>query len=77
MPLYTFIHNLLNVLVQIGNEMGLQKKFRLVSEALDELTTSFMPFMIRSQVRKNIHDILTAINKDRLRFMVDFRGISS
>jgi OPA family glycerol-3-phosphate transporter-like MFS transporter 1/2 len=26
MPLYTFIHNLLNVLVQIANEMGLQKK---------------------------------------------------
>jgi hypothetical protein len=26
MPLYTFIHNLLNVLVQIANKMGLQKK---------------------------------------------------
>jgi hypothetical protein len=25
MPLYTFLHNLLNVLVQIANEMGLQK----------------------------------------------------
>jgi hypothetical protein len=25
MPLYTFIHNLLNVLVQIENKMGLQK----------------------------------------------------
>jgi hypothetical protein len=26
MPLYTFLHNLLNVLVQITNKMGLQKK---------------------------------------------------
>jgi hypothetical protein len=26
MPLYTFLHNLLNVLVQIANKMGLQKK---------------------------------------------------
>jgi hypothetical protein len=26
MPLHTFIHNLLNVLVQIANKMGLQKK---------------------------------------------------
>jgi hypothetical protein len=25
-PLYTFLHNLLNVLVQITNKMGLQKK---------------------------------------------------
>jgi hypothetical protein len=25
MPLYTFIHSLLNVLVQIANKMGLQK----------------------------------------------------
>jgi hypothetical protein len=27
MPLYTVLHNLLNVLVQIGNKMGLQKKY--------------------------------------------------
>jgi hypothetical protein len=26
MPLYTFAHNLLTVLVQIANKMGLQKK---------------------------------------------------
>jgi hypothetical protein len=26
MPLYTFLHNLLNVLVQIANKMGMQKK---------------------------------------------------
>jgi hypothetical protein len=26
MPLYTFLHKLLNVLVQIANKMGLQKK---------------------------------------------------
>jgi hypothetical protein len=26
MPLYTFIHNFLDVLVQIANKMGLQKK---------------------------------------------------
>jgi hypothetical protein len=26
MPLYTFLHNLLNVLVQIANKMGLQKE---------------------------------------------------
>jgi hypothetical protein len=26
MPVYTFIHNLLNVVVQIANKMGLQKK---------------------------------------------------
>jgi hypothetical protein len=29
MPLYTFIHNLLNVLVQIANKIRLQKKFLL------------------------------------------------
>jgi hypothetical protein len=28
MPLFTFLHNLLNALVQIANKMGLQKKFR-------------------------------------------------
>jgi hypothetical protein len=26
MPLYTFMHNLLNVVVQIANKLGLQKK---------------------------------------------------
>jgi hypothetical protein len=26
MPLYTFLHSLLNVLAQIANKMGLQKK---------------------------------------------------
>jgi hypothetical protein len=26
MPLYTFLHNLLNALVQIANKMGLQEK---------------------------------------------------
>jgi hypothetical protein len=26
MPMYTFLHNLLNVLVQIANKMGLQKE---------------------------------------------------
>jgi hypothetical protein len=29
MPLYTFIHNLLNVLVQIANKIGLQKKNKI------------------------------------------------
>jgi hypothetical protein len=32
MPLYMFLHNLLTVLVQIANKMGLQKK--LVYKAL-------------------------------------------
>jgi hypothetical protein len=27
MPLYTFSHNLLNVVVQIANKMGLQKRY--------------------------------------------------
>jgi hypothetical protein len=31
MPLYTFLHNLLNVLVQIANKMGLQKKKRITT----------------------------------------------
>jgi hypothetical protein len=31
MLLYTFVHNLLNVLVQIANKMGLQKKFHYVT----------------------------------------------
>jgi hypothetical protein len=34
MPLYTFIHNLLNVLVQTANTMGLKKSFFSVSHAL-------------------------------------------
>jgi hypothetical protein len=29
MPLYTFLHNLLNVLIQIANKMGLQEKILL------------------------------------------------
>jgi 23S rRNA A1618 N6-methylase RlmF len=33
MLLYTFIHNLLNVLVQIANEMEFKKKLRLPSIA--------------------------------------------
>jgi hypothetical protein len=33
MPLYTFIHNLLNALVQIGNKKGIaQKKVNVVFE---------------------------------------------
>jgi hypothetical protein len=32
MPLYTFLHNLLNVLVQIANKMGLQKKTAVAVE---------------------------------------------
>jgi hypothetical protein len=28
MPLYTFLHNLLNVLVQIANKMGLRRKIQ-------------------------------------------------
>jgi hypothetical protein len=31
MPLYTFLHNLLNVLVKIANKMGLQKKIIAVA----------------------------------------------
>jgi hypothetical protein len=27
MPLYTFLHNLLNALVQIANKMGVQEKY--------------------------------------------------
>jgi hypothetical protein len=27
MPMYTFLHNLLNVLVQIANKMGLQQNY--------------------------------------------------
>jgi hypothetical protein len=34
MPLYTFIHNLLNVLEQIANKMRLQKKNRKRTHAL-------------------------------------------
>jgi hypothetical protein len=37
MPLYTFIHNLLNVLAQIANKMGLQKKLPQ-SPFIDALT---------------------------------------
>jgi hypothetical protein len=33
MPLYTFIHNLLNVLVQIANKMGFQKRKVLALKA--------------------------------------------
>jgi hypothetical protein len=32
MPLYTSVHTLLNVLVQIANKMGLQKKKKLSSD---------------------------------------------
>jgi hypothetical protein len=35
MPLYTFIHNLLNVLVQIANKMGLQKNVSRILTSLD------------------------------------------
>jgi hypothetical protein len=35
MPLYTFIRNLLNVLVQIANQMGLQKNNVLVVVAFE------------------------------------------
>jgi hypothetical protein len=31
MPLYTFLHNLLNVLVQIASKMGLQKNHEMLS----------------------------------------------
>jgi hypothetical protein len=31
MPLYTFIHNLLNVLVQIANTIGLKKRFQAIT----------------------------------------------
>jgi hypothetical protein len=31
MPLYTFLYNLLNVLVQIADKMGLQKKILTIN----------------------------------------------
>jgi hypothetical protein len=39
MALYTFIHNLLDVLVHIADKMGVQKKIS-AEEALDLLRTS-------------------------------------
>jgi hypothetical protein len=38
MPLYTFIHSLLNVLVQIANKMGLQKKWHSFTNYLAYIT---------------------------------------
>jgi hypothetical protein len=32
MPLYTFLHNLLNVLIQIANKMGLQKNIKKLKQ---------------------------------------------
>jgi hypothetical protein len=34
MPLYTFLQNMLNVLVQIANKMGLQKKMWILPKTL-------------------------------------------
>jgi hypothetical protein len=34
MPLYTFLHNLLTILVQIANKMGLQKMQRKTGEII-------------------------------------------
>jgi hypothetical protein len=34
MPLYTFIHNLLNVLVQIADKMELQNKMKVLHGSL-------------------------------------------
>jgi hypothetical protein len=45
MPLYTCLHNLLNVLVQIANKMGLQKK-RLWNEDSTGLEVSYCTFRI-------------------------------
>jgi hypothetical protein len=38
MPLYTFIHSLLNVLVQIANKMGLQKILPLDTSERGKIT---------------------------------------
>jgi hypothetical protein len=40
MPLYTFIHSLLNVLVQIANKMELRRQFDCVAEDSDPASVS-------------------------------------
>jgi hypothetical protein len=43
MPLYTFLHDLVNVLVQIANKMGLQKVDAGNSETLDYYILTEIP----------------------------------
>jgi hypothetical protein len=51
MPLYTFLHNLLIVLVQIANQMGLQKYIRVrVQEVLFLLHWHLLPCEQASRV---------------------------
>jgi hypothetical protein len=48
MPLYTFIHSLLNVLVQIANKMGLQKEGKkIISQSLITLYDRLCGLVVR------------------------------
>jgi hypothetical protein len=54
MPLYTFIHSLLNVLVEIANKMGL-KKISFVYASLSDAvsTTDYIASDVR-RIRKDV-----------------------
>jgi hypothetical protein len=58
MPLYTFLHNLLNVHVQIANKMGLQKKIAIHnilvrSEVSRAVTTSLATRATQRNIRED------------------------
>jgi hypothetical protein len=54
MPLYTFIHSLLNVLVQIANKMGLQKKIKLCLLHFAALLRSYMLQLTSSETTTHV-----------------------
>jgi hypothetical protein len=47
MPLYTFVHNLLNVVVQIANKMGLQKSWHVQLNSLTPIVVKVPGCVIR------------------------------
>jgi hypothetical protein len=63
MPLYTFIHNLLNVLVQIANKMGFKKKliFPSLQFPPDRFPTKILNVCIISLVSRNFHPISSVL----------------
>jgi hypothetical protein len=64
MPLYTFIHNLLNVLVQTANGMGLQKK--IVGKRNRATTTedyNRKRQLVLQRFAKYVHGTLTTVQQ--------------
>jgi hypothetical protein len=58
MPLYTLLQNLLNVMVQVANKMGIQTKYTLPSKYMDNRS------LIQTNKQTNSMEVVISAKKN-------------